>query len=160
MPEEVRFWRVEPVTPLHIGSGREYDRWGFVTEGLRIKIVDTDALLEEHSQNAYLLNNFATDTHRDLSELIRRANIKPSALPVLYEVPATMTSGISSIREFLRTGDKLLVPGSSLKGAIRTAILWKLLKEEPGFQRNLLNLQPKEVSKQLNKLFHRAKRKT
>lgn len=161
MSEEFRTLKCEVITPVHIGSGVEFDRWSYITEGLRIKYIDINELLERFSDNQYLLEHFATDTHRGLTELCSKAGIKLAELPVLYTVQATSTSGITDIRGFIKTSGIPYIPGSSVKGAIRTAILWHLIKQKGmSFKKDFLrSINDRKARKRLiDNLFHRYAR--
>lgn len=68
---------------------------------------------------------------------------------------------ITDLRPMIRNGmGKLYVPGSSIKGAIRTAIAYYLLKHEEQFrvpQQNRISSIESQLKKSLGELKHRAK---
>ncbi|HOT92917.1 MAG TPA: type III-A CRISPR-associated RAMP protein Csm5 [Anaerolineae bacterium] len=117
--------KVSVLTPLHIGSGdvllRDYD---FKTAGQRTWVLNQDAILADAYDRA----------GGDMSDWNRLALLpgQPVCDDELYEgspfvryALAGVTS-IDQVREQLKdVYDRPYLPGSSLKGALRTALGWK-----------------------------------
>ncbi|QDA31337.1 type III-A CRISPR-associated RAMP protein Csm5 [Thermococcus indicus] len=124
------------LSPLHIGNGNEltpldlYPGDGVVyvldTEKLMKKLTDMGVSLEEI---LYLLKNPSGDSY------IWKGYIDELGLDVreysLYSLPVRGEVGKRSmtVKEFMKVNGRPYIPGSSLKGALRTAILYKVLRE-------------------------------
>jgi CRISPR-associated protein Csm5 len=117
---------VTPLTPLHIGSGalllKDYDYAVFGNATWRI---NEDILLEaQHVADPRLADTLAQTPP---AQLLKPADFKPDSPFFRYRLagkPRAMEAG-AQLREQLKTArDELYLPGSSLKGAIRTALAW------------------------------------
>jgi CRISPR-associated protein Csm5 len=124
---------IHTLTPLHIGTGRELlAEYDFVTRSSETLRLNEDAILDAQQV--------------DDPEMARRlASITPGQL--LHDISGTGSAdgrffrytakGVprargtgAQLREQIKTPfDELYIPGSSLKGAIRTALAWKLWKQ-------------------------------
>jgi CRISPR-associated protein Csm5 len=126
-----------PLTPLHIGDGSQLEAYEYVVIKDRFYQLSLDRLLarlspaERESVSQYL--------ERDLVSL--RRFVREHFLPEVAEYQAAASPRFQQLYEeklaqaqnqlivfpFLRSMGKPLIPGSSLKGALRTAILNHLL---------------------------------
>ena len=126
--EEV-VWRLEVLTPLHAGSGEQ------LTNGLEIAseggwtyTVDLDKLLDRLPPDRRDRVGLAglADLYRPLAEVQRYAvhgELPPPSFP---------EEGATLLRCFARDGfGRPYLPGSTLKGALRTALLMKLADDMP-----------------------------
>ncbi|MBI4759592.1 MAG: type III-A CRISPR-associated RAMP protein Csm5 [Chloroflexota bacterium] len=116
--------KITVLTPLHIGNGREMLRdYDFAERHGEIWRFDENALLETQNiddpkvveQLAPKPADLVTDDreYRDGSPLFR------------YHIPGKAISTDGRVREFIKdVYDRPYLPGSSLKGALRTAIGW------------------------------------
>ena len=120
--------RLKVLTPVHIGSGTEllldYD---IIPRGGKSYRVNEDALLED--KLAGESDSAAVDRvlqGRPPRELLTAADYARSELfrYVVPGVPFTVTPG-SKVREQIKdVYDQVYLPGSSLKGALRTMLFW------------------------------------
>ena len=118
-------FKVKILTPLHIGSGVEHNNfWDLHAGGdNRLSIIDVDKLMEDNVENKAFIENFGHGS-LILSEFLSKHKIKAENLPELYNLPsACPASKVTTLRAFIKTCGNPYIPGSSLKGAIRTAIL-------------------------------------
>lgn len=110
---------VETLSPIHIGSGNgdlllDYD---YVVEGNRAIVIDIDRLLEDVSEER--LETVAEDPKLSLLLLPEKIDEYKA-----YEM-AIATGHPHRIRQHIKDAfDRLYIPGSSLKGALRTALIW------------------------------------
>lgn len=117
--------KITVLTPLHIGNGREMLRdYDFAERHGEIWRFDENALLEtQNIDDPKVVEQLAwaepadlvTDDreYRDGSPLFR------------YHIPGKAISTDGRVREFIKdVYDRPYLPGSSLKGALRTAIGW------------------------------------
>lgn len=140
--------RIELLTGLHIGNGNALSRTDYFVDRDRIKVVDMNRLFPLLEKDPQMKGEFsmACSAARPsaLQSFLSSAAGKNPAL-VSYEIPCTpelkttirkddAASGFL-INQFYRVpiGGKLtpLVPGSSVKGALRTVILNAMMKDSP-----------------------------
>jgi CRISPR-associated protein Csm5 len=123
---------VELLSPLHIGTGTEllldYD---LVPHQGRTFRVDEEALLEQallaaESAGAAAMNQLLAG--RPAAELLAEADFADDALfrYVMPGTPFTKTAGAKVQEQLKDVYDRPYLPGSSLKGALRTVLAWGL----------------------------------
>ncbi len=123
---------VELLSPLHIGTGTEllldYD---VVPHGQHTYRVDEEALLEQALVEAEAAGSEAINrllTGRPAAELLTEADFaNPETAPFRYAMPGTpftTTAGAKVQEQIKDVHDRLYLPGSSLKGALRTVLAW------------------------------------
>lgn len=123
---------VELLSPLHIGTGTEllldYD---LVPHGGHTYRVDEEALLEHalvaaEAQGAPAMNRLLAG--RPAAELLAAADFADPHSPLFRYVmpgtPFTTTPGAKVWEQVKDVHDRLYLPGSSLKGALRTVLAW------------------------------------
>jgi CRISPR-associated protein Csm5 len=136
---EVKKYRLSAITPVYIG--------GASTTGYRgialIKIndieylVDTGRLFKEVSNNDMdRLEDFVDSLTSEISNgrvPVLENILTDNSIELDTNISRMMQKGIVvsyDRNEFIRTGlNEPYIPGSSIKGAIRSAVLWKMLKE-------------------------------
>jgi CRISPR type III-A-associated RAMP protein Csm5 len=113
---------LETLSPVHIGSGEKYSSSEFLINSNEIIRYDLnklflfldkkekDIFMEYLEEQNFKLEDFVKEKKLSISEA------KIYSLKSKGEIP-------NEIREHIKTGLKGYIPGSSLKGAIRTAIL-------------------------------------
>ena len=127
-------------SPLFIGSGTKLNRMEYVNDGTRIVLPDTDEMF------AYLLENGLIDRfqkviesrERDLKTALIRAQAmgddqsfpwRRRVIPVAQEYVQRRGNGV--LHTHIATAEGLpYIPGSSIKGAIRTALLSQMMSPE------------------------------
>ena len=144
--------KVETLTPIHIGSGRAWmPDYEFIlfTEEREIALIDEDKVVEGHE--AEDLEQFIShwvstiEKEEDLLPLLRKRmpDLKPA--DVAQRVIKIIGKGPhrSELKEQLHLGNPLqpCIPGSSLKGSMRTAILNQLINDQPDFVRDHRHLK-------------------
>lgn len=118
--------KLSMLTPLHIGNGENYTSAEFVVRGDKILRIDPNklfTLLDEKNQEQFIQELEHPHAQMDyfvkgipLSEItIYSARLK-SAIPV-------------EVQEHIKTIGSTYIPGSSVKGAMRTAILYNQVDE-------------------------------
>jgi len=123
---------VELLSPLHIGTGTEllldYD---LVPHGEHTYRVDEEALLEHALVEAEAAGAGAVTrllTGRPAAELLTEADFADPYGPlfryVMPGMPFTKTAGAKMQEQIKDVHDRLYLPGSSLKGALRTVLAW------------------------------------
>jgi len=138
----------ETITPVHIGSGRELQYntdYLYFADKRQIAVIDPNKALEiigTENINAWVTS---INQRKGLDEYITKILKKPmQPADISSRLIQMETRGLSrqAIKEQLHNGAGVpYIPGSSIKGALRTAILTTLIEKEPEFVVNLHNLK-------------------
>lgn len=125
------------ITPVHIGDGNTLLETDFVVRNGYVELVDYQEVLR----------NLPEVEAERLIELAGRAEVKNKIgeiyrgkLPVVRRMPLHGRGGVKSmkIKTCIRDSGGAYIPGSSLKGFIRTALLYSFLKDNPAVLENSL----------------------
>jgi len=116
----------ETVTPVHIGTGVKYTRSEFMVENGILYRISLKKLLDGLSEHE-LENLISQLEHRRFSigDFLQHVDVELDEISV-YSVECQMTP--DEVREQIKTGNVVYIPGSSIKGAIRGALLYWHLK--------------------------------
>jgi CRISPR type III-A-associated RAMP protein Csm5 len=119
------------VGPLHIGSGKRLERLDYILSGDKIYVVDSVKLFHGLKKLG-LLSQFEREVlgsdRVNLSSFVRQNNLRPDEykrwMSYSYSVARDTNVKNMQIMTFVKDAYNLpYVPGSSLKGAIRNAIM-------------------------------------
>lgn len=141
---------VETLTPLHIGTGvklvREFD---YVTRGGRTFRLQEERLVEELALRDRKLVDQILRTPP--GQLVRDEDLREGSPVVRYVLPGEPQG--NEFREAIKDAfDRPYLPGSSLKGALRTVLAWHGWREvRPGLGATLRERQPKFAARPLEK---------
>lgn len=118
---------VKVLTPLHIGTGTVLTAgFDYVCHNGKTYRLDLDALAEELYTRDPKLTEMLLRTPP--GQLLKPEDLHPDAPYVRYVLPGE--PGGQQFREALKDPrDRPYIPGSSLKGALRTVIAWHAWKE-------------------------------
>lgn len=137
-------WELEVLTPLHIGSGGQWTAFDYVYDsGAKLlRIIDLNKLLAQPRVNPEDLARYYERRDFHIRQYLNDRGIAPSDVES-YHLPCSRDPGNGPVRVFVKTPfQKPYLPASSLKGMIRTAVLWQLLQKTPqAFDRTLSYLQ-------------------
>ncbi len=121
--ENKRYYiELEVLTPLSVGAGNEKD-WiygvDYVTKNGKVYIIDMERAVEI-AGSTQLATALSQGNSGTILDLLQGNNLQKASSRV-FQLPAQTTNPIKS---FLRTQlmDKPLIPGTSLKGAIRSCL--------------------------------------
>lgn len=119
-PLTVQTWEMTLLTPLHVGDGgSHFLNQDYTANGRNIEVLDLDDILECLKDNPVAIGEMGRGEF-NLSRFIREYKLSVTPRYVFANV-ATMPK---DIRRFLKNAHgQAYVPGSSLKGALRTALL-------------------------------------
>ena len=128
-------YEIEVISPVHIGSGDTISPIEYVVGDKFYRAdmdrlfederFDTEGFIEDAKAGALYLGAFNSELAK---EHVRYAlDISQSTRRNLLELIGRRSS---EVREYIKTKDDAYIPGSSIKGAIRTAILWWVLKSD------------------------------
>lgn len=129
---------IETLTPIHIGSGQSLHQnfeYIYDNEIKKVFVIDDSKMLDVIGEDKIGAWVAAIDNGK-LSEFLRFEN-KADIAHREIEVPRLGPVGNNELKEQIHAGahQQPMIPGSSLKGPVRTAILRKLILENPNFAR-------------------------
>lgn len=158
--KSVKEYKISTITPVHIGNGNKLSKVDFVLDkdkGIRW-IIDVEKVISLLQDNPKALNEFG-QAGFDMKDFLDRYKI-PYLEVEKYSYECTH-SYLKDISEFVKTGlGKPYIPGSSIKGALRTVILRHLLYDwgKPDEIKNRLeqilnnpNVKPEQADNLLDK---------
>jgi CRISPR-associated protein Csm5 len=128
-------YEIEVISPVHIGSGDTISPIEYVIEDKFYRVemdklfgderFDTDGFIEDAKAGALYLG--ASNSELAKKHVRYTLDISQSTRTSLQGL---IGSRSSEVREHIKTKDDVYIPGSSIKGAIRTVILWWVLKND------------------------------
>jgi len=128
---------MKAVSPVHVGTGIEYSPIEFVLrrdKGGKDWLWRLDqsrflSALSESKQNQFIAE--VDEEGFDLNRFTQGMDLFPLRRYIVRDF--SETGRIPAIRECIKTADRAYIPGSSLKGVIRTALLWSVAKDDDRF---------------------------
>lgn len=117
---------LEAIAPVHIGTEVKYNRAEFVVKNGILHRISLRKLIDMLSGRE--IDNLTSQLGRGSSSIgrfLQRAGIEPDEVSV-YSIGCKMVP--KDVREQIKTADRAYIPGSSIKGAIRGALLYWYLK--------------------------------
>ena len=127
-------YTVQALTPVHIGCGKSYvQHFDFIQDGQRVRVFDHNRLfaqVEGLGEQAISAFTVALESE-DVAGFIREYKVSlDDALRHSFSLP-NRTHPPRDIRQYIRDGmGRPIIPGSSLKGLFRSAILSRLVNEQ------------------------------
>lgn len=119
-----RFIELEILTPISIGAGNDYD-WiygiDYIVEGKKIYVIDVGKVVKagiDIDQFNRLLQNLESERLEQLLTPYVKSIVKSPAF--IFMSP--LNKYRNPIKTFIRTNGRPYIPGSSLKGALRSVI--------------------------------------
>lgn len=146
MPDFLNIYRVKitPLTPVHVGSGETIEPFEYLLRGDELWVLSPQRLLEllqgedlENYLKALERGPFAA--REALAKIASATDLRPAitwrapvgrAFARYLEEAFEKRTGELAVRVFPRSLKGPYLPGSSLKGAIRTVLLFDLSREE------------------------------
>ncbi len=116
--------KITVLTPLHIGNGREMLRdYDYAVHDRRTWRINENALLEaQEVEDPKIVEQLAKAKPVDL---VKENEYQDGSPLFRYHIPGEARADQGRVREFIKdVYDHPYLPGSSLKGALRTAIGW------------------------------------
>lgn len=135
---EKRHYQITVLTPLHIGDGEILrSATDFVSTDEEVFVLDHSSFLRELSRRGIahsLVQELGIHgVNFNLSTFLRRHNLlKRDFLGGVSRYSLRVKGSPSEIRTFIKTLGRPYLPGSSIKGAIRIGMLYRLLKHLGG----------------------------
>ncbi len=134
---------LKTLTPVHIGSGDTINKLDYFIEGDRFYRVNMDSLFADP--------DFAS--HRDkflesapggqpIDQLVPKPLLKGHIRYSIPIHPSARNTNHIEVRLFIKSAGRVYIPGSSLKGAILSALVYEILKMSPERARNVIAKDP------------------
>ncbi len=118
---------ITTMTPLHIGSGEKYSAAEFLIKGNDLHRVDIGKVfmnLDEKRKEDLIIR--LEDRNFMLGSFL-----KDIPIPGIKRYSSKLKTGMpNEINEHVKTNGGVFIPGSSIKGSIRTSILYNLVDEK------------------------------
>lgn len=124
--------KITTLAPVHIGNNNNLTRIDFYTKNSRFYRINFDSLIEdEELKNDPKINDYlrrledGNDIKNVLSEKILTKHI-------LYDLPLSASCAGSvgnEVKEFIKTKNKVYIPGSSIKGAILSGVIYSVARQ-------------------------------
>ena len=120
-------YQLETITPVHIGSGETLNQIdGYYANG-RWYHIDLDRILAHPSADINALTSEMSQRGFRWGDYLSQQNMDPAELSA-YSLACPQSPEETEIREAIKTVNNCpYIPGSTLKGAIRTALLGDIL---------------------------------
>lgn len=121
-------YELTTLSPVHVGTGTTLMHFDAVYTEEAWHRIDLDRVLARPDVNAHALARAMSQPHFRWSEWLREAQI-PLDEARAYSLPCPQDPEEVGVREAIKDAyGRPYLPGSSVKGAIRTALLWYLLR--------------------------------
>ncbi len=139
-------YKLKTLSPIHIGNGEQISNWSYSAEKEKISIYNFEKVIRELKNNPQRLLNLTSEIEKNplnksLGNILKSYNIKTKP-----EYTVQLKGNIKRQRwdrnkqqniieykqiwEFIKENGKVYIPGSEIKGAIRTALFYKILKDK------------------------------
>lgn len=135
------YFKVTTLAPVHVGSGRKYMQGlDFIYKEGSLLFLNNDAIWKAFpAKLSAISKNMADGNIRAVEELYDSLNILSNPKNILFK--AKFPFRINEIFQMINDGfNRPMIPGSSIKGSLRSIILNKLYSENPGRELNEKNL--------------------
>jgi len=135
--------KVRTLTPVHVGSGDKYLSLEFELYENKVIFLDVEKIFEDLAEKGEDLLKVAEEVARGekLASLVDTSRYR------VRETPFTGKHSREEILKHIQTSGRPYLPGSSIKGAIRTVLLWKAVKDDP----SLLDFALKSIKNKIEK---------
>ncbi|WP_022847692.1 MULTISPECIES: type III-A CRISPR-associated RAMP protein Csm5 [unclassified Desulfurobacterium] len=167
--------RLKVITPIHIGNGEKYSAFEYILENGLLKKYSIEKIIskaEERKLLESLASYFKRETlpNKRLYSLNEICNTNPSLRKIILEqepeyIIRAEIGKEEEVEEFIKSSGKIYIPGSEIKGSIRRALLFHVLKEDKKVFEKLLNMLKeakekknfKTVSKRIENIVFRGR---
>ena len=142
-------YKLETITPVHIGSGETLNHIdGYYANGRWYRI-DLDKVLVHPNADINTLTSEMSQRDFRWSDYFSRHSMNHAELST-YSLLCSQSPETTDIREAIKSvGSRPYIPGSSIKGAIRTMLLSDLINNDENEE--LLNKSSAHLNTEINK---------
>ncbi|MBK3332632.1 type III-A CRISPR-associated RAMP protein Csm5 [Persephonella atlantica] len=135
-------YKLETLSPVHIGTGNKYTNWDYYlgSELTRVYVLSLDRFIQQLSEKEQemLADYIEKNSRKGIIDFVRGNKLDFRLLDnsKIYEIRLIDQSRfVHGIYEEIKHPEGLYIPASTIKGAIRTAVLYCLLKENKDYYR-------------------------
>lgn len=118
------------ITPVHVGSGLRLGKMDYVSRGSKVIVLDLRRLASLSNIDPEEFSEALGARSFDMETYLRSKGIDPSK-SMAYSLDCIRPPSGEIICCLKDGTGRAYIPGSSLKGALRTAILWERIKGDP-----------------------------
>ena len=142
-------YKLETITPVHIGSGETVNQIdGYYANG-RWYHIDLDKVLTHPNTDINTLTSEMSQRDFRWTDYFARNNMNGAEFST-YSLLCSQSPETTEIREAIKSvGNRPYIPGSSIKGAIRTALLSDLINSDEN--KKLYNDSAKHLNREIDK---------
>ncbi len=120
-------YRLHVITPVHVGNGTRLGRMDYVRRGDRLFVIDLQKLAALPGIDPEELSDLMYASEFNIGEFLQRNKVNPASVAA-YTLDCRCNPQ-GDLLASIKDGNRLAyIPGSSIKGALRTAILWERIK--------------------------------
>ncbi len=128
--------KIKILTPVHIGSGEEISPLEYFIDRERgnFNRLNMNSLLRDEKFKPFM-NKFISEASRSRyirqiinNDALLRRHVLYS-LPISAEARSYLITNPTNVKSFIKSAGRVYLPGSSLKGAILSAVLWYAIKQ-------------------------------
>ena len=142
-------YKLETITPVHIGSGETLNHIDGCYANGRWYHIDLDKVLEHPATDINALTSEMSQRDFRWSDYFSRHNMDAADLSS-YNILCTQNPETTDIREAIKSvGNRPYIPGSSIKGALRTALLSDMINSDEN--KKLYNDSSKHLNREIEK---------
>ncbi len=130
-------YKLITLSPIHIGNGQQLSNWSYAYEDGKIKIYSFDKVVRSLKDNHQKLLNLTAQIERNplnksLGDVLSsfKINVEPEYTVNFKGKIKIRGNRYKQIWEFVKENGKVYIPGTEIKGAIRTALFYKILKDK------------------------------
>lgn len=119
-------------TPVHVGTGEKLGKTDIAPQGGQWIVVDMESVFSQLQNNPSAFDAFE-ERNFSLSGFLRKHRISPGNVQkyTLANPDNIRFDSRTEVQEMIKTGmGKPIIPGSSIKGALRTVIWWHLVRSK------------------------------
>jgi len=156
--------KLETVTPIHIGNGEKYTFLDYFVEGGKANILNIDSIFEG-MEDVDVINKLSKDIEEKIINGQAQINVNDffggygvdASEHVIKKIKTDVEpSRRVEINQFINQNSRCYIPGSSIKGAIRTAYLFNYFNNNENIEKLVSVLNDRKIydnlkSNELNK---------
>src|SRR5262245_52210746 len=117
------------LTPVHVGTGVQFSKFDGAYHDRQLHVIDLDKVLASGADANTLARAMNSRTF-SWADWLAHQHMTPTA-EALYILPCPQDPEDTPVREAMKSVyQQPYLPGTSVKGAIRTAVLYSLLNEQ------------------------------
>lgn len=141
--------RINILSPLHIGSGEAISpsEYYIDQQAARFIRLNMNALISSPSFEPYR-EKFITEASKQryigsiIKDTILLQKFPRYSIPIRGESKTYLANNQTTVKDFVKTAGRVYIPGSSLKGAILSGMIWRtileLFQKNPTYKRRTL----------------------